>query len=150
MSRRPHERERPDLRLVPGAVAAWAAALGAGPLSEWSPPTAITASVVSIAAAVWLVRGGSRSLAVAAVLACAGAVMAGGVLRFMATGGSVLADLAEQRAVAQVSVVITGDPRPITPGRAASGDPVQQVLVPARVEHIQARGGAGEPACLRR
>ncbi|WP_300008999.1 ComEC/Rec2 family competence protein [Pseudonocardia sp.] len=122
-------RRPPDLRLVPAALAAWAAVLaglGLGPLAG-AVVTALSAG------AAWNRRSRPRWLAAAACAAAAGLVVtAHGIL----VAQHPLRAAAEAGAAATVRVVLGDDPRPIR--NAVAGEQAQ-VLVDAVLERAQAR-----------
>ncbi len=139
----PRDRARPDLRLVPSAVAAWVAALTAAPIVLRAPVAAALGGVALLIVALALLSGprrGPARVAVAAALACAAAVVIGVVLRSVATQSGVLATLARDRAVATVELVVTSDPTPLRPRKGGFGAAVDQVVLHGRVEVVDARG----------
>ncbi len=121
-----------DLRLVPAAVAAWAiTAIGIGLSARgclWI--TALCAVGTAVAAAK------RNRLAAGAALACGCAAAAGVAIavRVDARDGSPLRALGADRAVASVTLRLTGDPRPL---RSGFGD---RVAVPATATEVTARG----------
>jgi competence protein ComEC len=130
-----------DLRLVPVAAVVWAIA--------WVTPIlpGAAAPIVALAAAVTigglLVRRGRRAGAVTWVLiAClvagSATALACGV-RLQAGRAGPLPDLAEQRAVVEVTARVTGYPQVFTP-RPRHGPSRPAVVVPVRIERMLGRG----------
>lgn len=128
-----------DLRLVPGALAAWltaVVALKAGHPSGWLVAAAVAALtglvlVVPAAAAPWRAQG-------ALVLICAAGAAASSGTRLAAAEQGPVPALARERASVEVHLVVTGDPErreSRTSGRARSF-----LVVPARAEQVRAHG----------
>ncbi len=130
---------RADLRLVPAASAAWLGALAAGP-GRSVPAVALAVAGALLGAAVLLLLRpvAAWALVLGATLACGGAVLAATTVRAVATGTGVVAALAQDRAVATVDLVVTGDPRVLPSDRF--GPAAERVLVRARVHSVDARG----------
>ena len=130
---------RADLRLVPAASAAWLGALAAGS-GRSVPAVALAVAGALLGAAVLLLLRpvAAWALVLGAALACGGAVLAATTVRAVATGTGVVAALAQDRAVATVDLVVTGDPRVLPSDRF--GPAAERVLVRARVHSIDARG----------
>lgn len=139
-----------DLRLLVPALVGWAAVAVAFPL-----PGGVTAAVLIGCAVIggvgsvvlfrrrdrglltvrrWFGLGCASALVVASLLGCALADAA------IHRAGAVV-ELAEQRAVVEVTGTIDGDPRTIT-GRPARAGPL--VIVPVGVLTIAGRGGIGD------
>ena len=137
------EADRPDLRLLPSAVAAWLAALAvvALPVRLGLALTAVLAATAG-ALGVWLRRrrGARRGTALVLLAAgtCAAAAAGSAVARVATLHSGPLPGLAEQRAVATVDLVVTSDPRARRPAAGVPG--VEGVVLRARVEQVQARG----------
>ncbi len=134
-------RDRPDLRLVPSALAAWVAALGMAPLALHWPGVALALGTFAALAAVGLL--GARDhvpTVLGAALACAAAVALGVVLRAEVTHTGVIVDLASDRAVATVDLVVSGDPRRLPPRTVGFGPARDQVIIASRLESVDARG----------
>ena len=130
---------RADLRLVPAASAAWLGALAAGS-GRSVPAVALAVAGALLGAAVLLLLRpvAAWALVLGAALACGGAVLAATTVRAVATGTGVVAALAQDRAVATVDLVVTGDPRVLPSDRF--GPAAERVLVRARVHSVDARG----------
>lgn len=135
---------RPDARLVPGAIAAWAAAMSAlgarpGPVLILS----LLAAAGGIACLVTLAlrpRGPRWAPVVAAVLFCAAGGAGAAALRTAAAASGPVAALAEQHAVVTAEAVVTADPRLRPAGVHGSSLRAARTVVPARLELVQARG----------
>ena len=129
-----------DVRLVPLAVGAWAGAWW-GTAEAWSTP-ALLLTVGILAASVALVRGGKplrdRRRHLAAVLLTV--VVAGGcgLLRLAAVQHTALSPAAAAHGVADLVVVVTGDPVRY----AASGSRPALVLVPAQTRSVTVHGSS--------
>jgi competence protein ComEC len=128
-----------DVRLVPGALAAWltaVVALQAGHPSAWLVAAAVAALtglvlVVPAAAAPWRAQG-------ALVLICAAGAAASSGTRLAAVEQGPVPALARERASVEVHLVVTGDPErheSRTSGRSRSF-----LVVPARAEQVRAHG----------
>lgn len=128
---------RPDLRLVPPALAVWAVAWQSPRLA----PTLllVTAALAAMLAGLLLRRPSSRSVTVAAVLASAAAAAAVGGLRDAARTTGPLVELSREQAAVVLTGRIAEDPRLAQPRAEAVRQPG---LVVARltVEQLQARG----------
>lgn len=125
-----------DLRLLPAAAAAWAAA--------WlGPVVGVRAAVLGAAvlgtAALALARRGSTALMVSAALAVGAAAGLGAAARVVERDAGPIAGLAVEHATATVNLRITGDPAVRAVVHRFAG-PGQVVLVPARVTQVAARG----------
>ncbi len=122
------EGPRADARLVAPAVAAWAAAAVAVGSPAWA----------GLTAGLLLVGGGlvarARHRPSALVLLAAGAAGLLAALRVVQVGAGPVPDLAEQHAVVEATVVVTGDPRTVTGGFADSD------VVEASVREVTGRG----------
>jgi competence protein ComEC len=136
-----------DLRLVPGAVASWLAALLVllvpGP-TGWVVP-AVTAAV-ALAAAV-TVRPGARGtrrrtvgavVLAAAACACATSVAAGWRSRSLHDGE--VARLAADQASGRFEVVLTGDPQTVRSRVRGNALLAPRITATARLERADARG----------
>ncbi|NMH96716.1 ComEC/Rec2 family competence protein [Pseudonocardia acidicola] len=137
-------RTRPDLRLVPGALAAWTVVLAgllAGPLAA----TLLTALAAGGLVVAVLPRHRRRSWA-SGVLAAAGCAAAAGVLvstHVLQVRGHPLAGAAERGAAATLRVELADDPRPIRgAGYGARPGGATQVLVPAVLRHAAVDDGS--------
>ena len=131
----PARRPRRDLRLVPAALGAWAAAWGAllfDPLATGA--VAVVLGLVGIAV---LARRGRRPrvLATALALLCAAVAASDTAVRVVAVERGPVAELARASASARLEVVVTTDPRLAQPrpGRAAGA----LVVVGARVAVVR-------------
>ncbi|MBW0106297.1 DNA internalization-related competence protein ComEC/Rec2 [Pseudonocardia sp. KRD291] len=137
---------RPDLRLVPAALATWAAQL-AGLLG--GPAGGIAAALLSAAAVLTgLIRSrltGRPTPSRYALVAAGGCAFAAAVLITVhATGlhANPLRVAAERGAAAEVRVVLTDDPRPLRhPGFGSDPGGASRMLVPARL--VSATAGEG-------
>jgi competence protein ComEC len=138
--------ERPDLRLVLPALAAWGGAFaGLGLPPAWSLALGVPIAVTG-ALGIWraTARAGPREpaavLAGAAVATCAAAGLLAAASRVAAAGQGPLPGLAAQRAAVVADVVVTGDPRPLAARARGAGAARPAVLVRARAEFVEARG----------
>jgi competence protein ComEC len=121
-----------DGRLVPAALATWAAAWLAPVLPAFAVVLLVAISAIAGAAAA--VR--RRHLAAATLLCAAAAGTAAG-LRLAALHGGPLAELAGERAVAILDLVVTSDPQVRDSTGPAAG---RTVVLRGRVEQVTARG----------
>jgi competence protein ComEC len=135
-------RRPPDLRLVPAALAVWAAVL----LGLWLGPSGGLAAAV-LAGTGWVVarRPGRRWL-VAGAVATAGCAGAAGLLvsaHALLVAGHPLQAGAERGAAATVRVVVRDDPRPVR-GPAYGSRPAgaAQVLVAAELRRAEVGGAS--------
>lgn len=134
-----------DLRLLPAVVLAWVVAFlvpGLAPSATLVPAVGLGLVALAVLALVWRRRRrGRRSsvlVAVAAALVVAGAVGAIGAAGLeRATGGRV-DELAAARAIAEVELRTTGDPRRARTQAGVPGPPTW--LVDAVVTEVTARG----------
>ena len=132
--------ERIDLRLLPAAGAAWAAA--------WAAPLApvrwvlLAAGAVAIAAALLARSRLAGSAVLAAALGVGAAAGIGAAARVSAAAAGPVDELAAQRATATVDLRVTGDPavRP-TMSRFGAGE---VITVPVLVQRVAARGQVTE------
>ncbi|HWG94718.1 MAG TPA: ComEC/Rec2 family competence protein [Mycobacteriales bacterium] len=128
--------ERPDLRLVPPALAVWLLTW-----HGWRAPAGVLlglAAVLALAVPVLLVRRVSpSSRVVAAVCACTAAAAVVTGLHGAARSSGPLAELAPQEASVAVEGTLTADPRRAVRAQAG-GRPL--VVVRLRVERLEARG----------
>jgi len=142
---------RPDLRLVPAAVASWAVAFVATgtPASGWIA-SAVALAASAVAAFVGR-RGSSRrpgsnaprlAIGAMAALACASATGAAGAWRGHVVQDGPVALLAAQHASGTASLVLSSDPAPLR--SRVVGDTLRpnQVFVRARLEHLRTTGSA--------
>ena len=67
-------------------------------------------------------------------------MVVGVALRGLVTHTGTVSSLAADRAIATVELVVTGDPRPMPPRSTGFGPVAEQVIVPARLEQVDARG----------
>ena len=129
--------DRPDLRLVLPALAAWLVAWQGHRL----PVAAqlVGAALLALAAVgVLLRRREGAAVVVAAVCGCAAAA---GLVTGLHTGSrtsGVLAELARESAAVSAEAVVTADPRVAVPRGPATGRDL--VVVRLRVERLDARG----------
>ena len=121
-----------DGRLVPAALATWAAAW----VTPLLPALCVAALVATSAITGIVAATRGRHLAAATLLCAAAAATAAG-LRLAAIHGAPLAQLAGDRAMAQLELVVTSDPQLRRSTRPATGT---TVLLRGRVERITARG----------
>ncbi len=119
---------RGDARLVGSAVAAWAAAA----LALQTPAWAALAGGLLLIGGGLAARGRHRPSALALLAGGAAAVVA--ALRVVQVAAGPVADLAEQEAVVEATVVVTGDPRTVSGGFADSD------IVRASVREVSGRG----------
>jgi competence protein ComEC len=140
-----------DLRLVPAAVAAWAAAL-AGVAIGWT--AAVAVAVMALAATVMAIAARRRGVAgrrLAAVRRCAGAIVAAGVVATavgLVTAAQAhhmdthpLRAAAEGSAAATLRVRVSDDPRPLRrPGYAGQDAAVDRVAVAATLRQASVAG----------
>ncbi|GAA3615265.1 ComEC/Rec2 family competence protein [Microlunatus ginsengisoli] len=124
--------ERTDLRLVPIAAAAWAAAWCAT-----AGHTGVTALAVAGGLVAALVAGLRRSLAWAGVAVVLLAVVGVGTLHQVRLGSGALADLAADRAAVSAVAVTTADPTV----QAAGAIRPESITVRATVLAVEGRGG---------
>lgn len=145
----PRQEAPPDLRLVPPALAAWAAAaLSLGAAGRTAAVGVGCCCLLALGLLVTAKRGGRTArrrpgcrgvlLAAALALLCAAAGGAVAALHTAAVRAGPVAELAERRARALVEVTLTGDPRLARP--RADGGP-RPVVVPAEVTRITAPDG---------
>jgi competence protein ComEC len=128
--------ERPDLRLVPAAIAAWVAA---GCATFVAPRVSVTVSVAAAVAALVLLRAQAVPV-LAAALACAAGAGLATAARVAAVDAGPLPGLAQARATATLDLVVTADPQRLPP-RVRGPGPVRTVIVVrGRVERVAARG----------
>lgn len=132
----PTDRQGPDLRLVPAALAMWATmllGLGLGPVAA----TAATALTGVLAVAAGLRRWAPVVIATAGCAAAAGLVI---TLHTLATTQHPLHGLAERGSSATLRVVLRDDPRPVLgAGYGSRPSGPAQVVVPATL--VQATAG---------
>ncbi|AYY14100.1 ComEC/Rec2 family competence protein [Actinobacteria bacterium YIM 96077] len=134
-------RQRPDLRLVPIALALWA-----GVLAGLSLP-------LERAAVAWVLLGGCMSLVawrlgragrlIAAIsLACVAVGIVAGASRATPVRDGPVAQLAEEKAHVEVEGVIAGDARRprSEPTTGTAGDDPERVLIRMRIDQISGRG----------
>lgn len=132
--------DRPDLRLLLPATAAWMGAAVALGLSA-AMASAIAVGLAAAGTVCLLPRGRqgrARSWVVAGAALCAAGAMAATALRVAAVGEGPLPALAKDHAAAVVEVVVTADPKTVPasgPGRR--GD---LVVITARATVVEARG----------
>jgi competence protein ComEC len=127
---------RPDLRLVPAAIATWAGVF----VGVIVPGLVLAGLCVVVAAGVLgvarLVIGQPARLAALAALACLlGGILAGGGRAATLRAGPV-DELADERAAVGVDAVVTTDPQP----RPAEGGRPAYVIAHLRIESIAGRG----------
>jgi competence protein ComEC len=128
--------DRPDLRLVPGAVAAWVAAM----MALAAPPTT-TAWLAAPAALCGLLLLRRRTHPVVAVtLLCAAAAASCAALRLVALAQGPLGDLARAGAAATVELVVTSDPRTYVGEPPGTAPTSEVVVLDALADSVQARG----------
>lgn len=127
--------EQLDLRLVPGALAAWLAAYAA--LGWPAGPAYALAAAGLLLTVVALMAGRPWSVVTAGALGCAAAAFLITGLRVAARDGSPVTDLARRHASVTAVLVVTGDPHPLA---AHGSGGVPQVLVPARVSEVSSAG----------
>lgn len=123
-----------DLRLAPAAAAAWAA----GWLCLGWPVVAVPLSAVLAAAAALspvLVRGRTALVVTGACLA-AGAIAGVCALNAARVRDGPVPALARQRAVVDLTLVATGDPRTGTTTSRYGGPPRRYVMLPARLTTV--------------
>jgi len=136
----------PDRRLVPVAAVVWAVAW-ATPIT---PGTVLTVAGVAalsavLALAVVVVRRGGVAGPIWVLIACLVAGTAAGLAtetRLRAVRAGPLPGLAEQRAVVELQIRVTGYPQAFT-ARARHGPARLTVAVPVRAERVVGRGRAG-------
>jgi competence protein ComEC len=121
-----------DLRLVPGAAAAWAATYAA---VGWpAGPSYAMAAAGLLLTVVALMAGRRWSLVFAGALGCAAAALLITGLRVAARDASPLAGLARQHASVDAVLVVRDDPRPLAAhGRGGA----RQVLVRAEIREVR-------------
>lgn len=125
--------ERPDLRMLALAVAAWLGALVAGaPGAAWSIATCAVGATG--AALVWWRRGRVAGMTALAALLVCGAVATAAEVRAQRVADNPLADLARADASASLLGTVVDDPRTIQ-GRFA-----QEVMVRIEVTTVRAGG----------
>ena len=122
------EGPRADVRLVAPAVAAWGAAAVAVGSPAWA---GLTAGLLLVAGGV-VARARHRPAAL--VLLAAGAAGLLAALRVVQVGAGPVPDLADEQAVVEATVVVTGDPRTVQGGFADSD------VVEASVREVTGRG----------
>ena len=135
--------ERPDLRLVPPAVAAWLTALATlGTTAGRALGVAAVGGLLGTALVLLSRRNGARWLSAAAAVSVSVAAAAVAVgLRLAAVASGPLPELADGRAVVVVEAVITGDPEVHSaPSSRVVADPRPLVIVPARADVVVAGG----------
>ncbi|WP_103503813.1 ComEC/Rec2 family competence protein [Streptomyces sp. SM12] len=130
-----------DLRLVPPAMTAWAAAALALELTTRQSVLLVVGCALAAALAGCVALRPGRPLTVAVALAlvagAAGGASAG--LHAAAARSGPLPGLAEREAVVTAEVTLTGDPRLARPKAGAWSRPV---LVPATVDTVSVPGGS--------
>ncbi|MBB5933015.1 ComEC/Rec2 family competence protein [Streptomyces zagrosensis] len=153
-----------DLRLIPPALAAWAAAA----LALGAPPTLIAVCcAVGVAGAVGLLwtawRSGRRhgqasgaaagrrgvgrgATAVATTLLCAVTTAAVAGLHAADTYRGPVPELARHRAEAVLDLTVTGDPRPIKPRVQGPAPTPPAIAIDAVATRVSARSTASGPA----
>ena len=126
-----------DLRLVPGALAAWLVAWQ-GRLLPSQVLLGLGLALAVLAAVLLLSRRGGRVLVVAAAVGCAGASAVVTSLHTGSRTGSPLHGLADREAAVRMEAVLVDDPRraqtPARPGRPPL------VVARVRVERVTAAG----------
>ena len=149
-----HERpaQAPDLRLVPSALAAWAACAVAVAL----PPhvCAVLAGACLVAATVLVLvarspvtRGPRRVGAVVLVLGVVAVSVGGTGWRVAARTAGVAGPLVQQEATVEVVALVQGDPRRVRPDPALAGRRHDDLFVTrARAERMSGRGQQGPVA----
>lgn len=131
-----------DLRLAAPAVAAWLAAMVVLRLPPMAGLGVAAVAATGGTALAWRRPGAWWTVAVAA-LACAAAAATCAALRVAAAGQGPLRDLAEERAVATLELVVVSDPRRVSTAGATPAGPGgrrQLAIVEVRVERVEARG----------
>jgi competence protein ComEC len=124
-----------DARLVPAAAATWVAAW----MTPLLPSTAVVCLVAVLAVLAVVAFRRRRYLAAASML-CAAVAGAAAGLRLAAVQSGPVADLARERAVARLELVVTSDPQLRVTGPSAAAPP--RVVLRGRVEHVAAQGRA--------
>lgn len=155
----PRQEGPADLRLVPPALAAWAAAAVA--LGSPGRPTAAVAVACAVLAALLLAAGragaasrhrGRALVAVSMTLLCAGAAAASAALHAADVYRGPVAALAADHARGTVEVTVTGDPRLSRPRVQGPRRAPGVVLVPVEIGRVAAggteTGGLRTPALL--
>lgn len=133
-----------DLRLVPPALAVWAAAASALGLSgSWAAGVAVLCAVLGLVLllAAPHVVGRSRTAAVGAVLLCAAAGAGVAGLHGADVRRGPVPALAEEYGRIDVEVRVTSDPRPARPGVRGNSSAPAVLLLDADVIEVVARDG---------
>ena len=130
------ETERPDLRLLAPALAAWLVALAA----LYLPPGPVAAAAATLAlAALLALRRGTALVAGALVCAAAAGLATSARVHGRTTGP--LHDAASRAAAVTVLAVLTDDPRLVVPKPGAGALAVRELVVArVRVEQLQVAG----------
>ena len=102
--------------------------------------TVVGGTILLLLALCLLAAPGRSHVVFGAAVACAAAVVVGVALRSLVTHSGAAEALAGDRAVATVELVVTGDPRPLPPRAGGFTPPVDEVVVQARLEQVEARG----------
>ncbi|MGP3923102.1 ComEC/Rec2 family competence protein [Streptomyces sp. 8N616] len=142
----PHQESPADLRLVPPALAAWAAAaLAVGAPASWAAATAAVCLAVALllllrGARARRERGGVRFVAVAALL-CAAAAAVSGALHAADLRRGPLSEPARQYADVTVELTVTGDPRLTRPRVHGAQSAPSAVVLKAEAERVTTADG---------
>ncbi|MDQ6650919.1 MAG: MBL fold metallo-hydrolase, partial [Actinomycetota bacterium] len=145
------QHRRPDLRLLAPAVGGWlAAAWAVGEPAGRSLPLSAAVGGLGL-----VLLGGRRAVVArvpaAACLVCVAGCLAAAGLRVYALRHGPLRELAGAHAGAELSVVVTGDPRAVAGKPRGSSRPLDLVVVPARAERVRAgavSAGVRQPVLL--
>ena len=135
-----HPAERPDLRLLPAAAAVWLGALVSGWVT--SAPVLVCVGLLSAVVGVLLIRGGERRRVAGIALVSLGALALAVAARLSVLESGPVPALAHDRAIGELRVVVTGDPRPRSTRTIGSARAPDGVVFTARLEGIDARGRA--------
>ncbi|WP_329117152.1 ComEC/Rec2 family competence protein [Streptomyces sp. NBC_01465] len=131
-----------DYRLVPPALAAWAAAALMVAAPGWWAVTAVVATVCGAGAVLAFRRVPVRSTVVAAALLCAAAGAASGGLQGADVRRGPVPALARQYAQVDAELTVTSDPRPTRPRVRGDRATAASVVVGAEVTRVRTRDGA--------
>lgn len=134
----------PDLRLAPGALAAWGAAWWA---VGQRPAAAVAAGLGGVLLALLagaLARRRRWAGTLGAAAACAALVLLSCAGQVWVRGQGLLPELAAQGATARVVGSVVGDPRTVRPDPGLGGRPQpERVVVRVSVTAVEGRGRAG-------
>ncbi|GAA1354249.1 ComEC/Rec2 family competence protein [Streptomyces beijiangensis] len=137
----PHQEGPADYRLVPPALAAWAAAALTVVAPGWWAAAVVAVAACAAGAALLLRHVPGRATAIAAALLCAAAGAASAGLHGADVHRGPIPGLAGQYAQVDAELTVTSDPRPIRPRVRGDHTTDASVVLGADVTRVRTPGG---------